>query len=89
MEKKIKPKKNNLDFYEEIEALIEEKYGKCREFQKCLFKPDLDSTQVEELKWPLDSAKKNLSYSKMIYERNMRHFTRPKQEEEKQSTRIT
>jgi len=80
--RKRKSHKKKLHFYEEIEALIEDKYGCRRAFQNWLFQPDLISTQVETLEWPLDSAQKNLSHSKMIYERNMRHFTRPKREEE-------
>lgn len=65
-----------------MEELILQKYGKERRDESKVFQDDLDTTELEEIEWPLDSANGKLSYSKMIYERNMRHFTRPKQQED-------
>jgi len=38
----------------------------------------MNSQEEGQVDWPLDSANGKLSYSKMIFERNMCHFTRPK-----------
>ena len=60
--------------------MLYQKYNKIRDENKELFRArTMTVAQAdEEENWPLDAANQKLSHSKMVYERNLRHFRKPK-----------
>ena len=59
--------------------MLNQKYNKVKDENKELFRArTLTVAQAdEEENWPLDAVNQKLSYSKMVYERNLRHFRKP------------
>lgn len=72
----------NNDFQREVEQMLIQKYNKKTNDNKqpVRAKNLTLNTADEEENWPLDSENKQLSYSKMVYERNLRHFRKPTSE---------
>lgn len=67
--------------------MLYQKYNKIKDENNQLFRArTLTAARAdEEENWPLDAVNQKLSYSKMVYERNLRHFRKPKEEDNQSS----